>query len=374
MVLYDPVYHHPADGRADEEPRRADAGRALGRTRAGEYDRRFVRVKRPVVLTGGELTLDQLDLQYDYHTKMYQAPFQMKANGGVLIVDDFGRQRVPPRDLLNRWIVPLEKRVDFLTLHTGQQVPGAVRLPADLRDQHRAERPGRGGVPPPDPLQDHGGEPDPRRSTSGSSSAAARGAGIAYHPEAVEQVYRDFYGPYSIAPRGCHPRDMIDHLGDIARFLEQEPTLSRDLVERACRSYFLDFPTSAEPRPADTGRREGTACLSCATPIPPCGRRTARSSPPCSARMEEFERDNQRLRRLGVYMLVGVGALLGLAAAFVVVAARHGMPGFVPLVTESRRFVVRDDQGTGPSHARARTRKAAPSSCSRTRAGASASA
>ena len=75
------------------------------------------------MLTGGELTLDQLDLQYDHHTKMYQAPFQLKANGGVLILDDFGRQRVPPKDLLNRWIVPLEKRIDFLTLHTGGKFP-----------------------------------------------------------------------------------------------------------------------------------------------------------------------------------------------------------------------------------------------------------
>ncbi len=87
------------------------------------YDRRYARVRRPVVLTGGELTLDQLDLRYDHFTKLYQAPFQVKANGGVLIVDDFGRQRVPPRDLLNRWIVPLEKRIDYLTLHTGGKFP-----------------------------------------------------------------------------------------------------------------------------------------------------------------------------------------------------------------------------------------------------------
>jgi predicted ATPase with chaperone activity len=80
-------------------------------------------VHRPVVLTGGELMMEQLDLQYDENAKMYQAPFQVKANGGVLIIDDFGRQRMEPRELLNRWIVPLEKRVDFLTLHTGGKFP-----------------------------------------------------------------------------------------------------------------------------------------------------------------------------------------------------------------------------------------------------------
>ena len=101
------------------------------------YDRRYAQVRRPIVVTGGELTLDQLDLQYDPFTKLYQAPFQVKANGGVLIVDDFGRQRVPPRDLLNRWIVPLEKRIDLPDPAHRRQVPGAVRLPADLRHQPR---------------------------------------------------------------------------------------------------------------------------------------------------------------------------------------------------------------------------------------------
>ena len=90
------------------------------------YDRRYARVKRPVVLTGGELTLDQLDLRYDPFTKLYQAPFQVKANGGVLIVDDFGRQRVPPRDLLNRWIVPLEKADRLSHAPYRRQVSGTL--------------------------------------------------------------------------------------------------------------------------------------------------------------------------------------------------------------------------------------------------------
>ena len=85
------------------------------------HDRRWEQIRRPVVVVGGELTLEMLDLTFNPIAKFYEAPIQMKANGGVFVVDDFGRQRIPPRDLLNRWIVPLESRVDFLTLHTGRK-------------------------------------------------------------------------------------------------------------------------------------------------------------------------------------------------------------------------------------------------------------
>jgi predicted ATPase with chaperone activity len=234
MVVYDPVYHIRVD---PPEPARTSEPDWL--RRLPDYDHRFVRVRRPVVLTGGELTLEQLDLQYDGDTKMYQAPFQVKANGGVLIVDDFGRQRVPPRDLLNRWIVPLEKRIDYLTLHTGSKFPvpfdcllifatnldpAALVEEAFLRRIHykvRVESPSRAQY-----------EEIFRR------CCAARG--IPFRPEAVEQVYRDYYGDRAVRPRGCHPRDITDHVCDIARFHRVEPALSPDLVREACRTYFLD--------------------------------------------------------------------------------------------------------------------------------------
>ena len=95
-------------------------------------DRRWVRIRRPVVIVGGELTLDMLDLTFNPISKFHEAPLQLKANGGVFLVDDFGRQRMRPEDLLNRWIVPLESRVDYLTLHTGKKIPDAVRR-ADRR-------------------------------------------------------------------------------------------------------------------------------------------------------------------------------------------------------------------------------------------------
>ncbi len=116
VTMYDPIIHH-----AIEDGRRS---RSSVITQKAE-DRRWVRIRRPVVMVGGELTLDMLDLRFNPMSKFYEAPIQLKANGGVFLVDDFGRQRMRPQDLLNRWIVPLESRIDFLTLHTGKkfQVP-----------------------------------------------------------------------------------------------------------------------------------------------------------------------------------------------------------------------------------------------------------
>jgi len=241
LSLYDPVYHRAVE---------LDDGE--GRTKswlgtAAAYDKRYVIVQRPVVLTGGELSLNQLDLQYDQSAKLYQAPFQMKANGGVLIVDDFGRQRVPPRDLLNRWIVPLEKKVDYLTLHTGGKFPVpfdcllifATNIPptnlveeAFLRRIHykiRVESP-------------------TREQYERIFQRYCEQNGVSYDPAAVEQIYREFYERYSIAPRGCHPRDLIDHLSDIATYMETEQRLTPGLVRLAGNSSSPDLPT-APPTP-----------------------------------------------------------------------------------------------------------------------------
>ncbi len=94
----------------------------------GRRDPRWVKIRRPFIMVGGELTLEGLDLVFDDTHKFYEAPFQVKANGGILLIDDFGRQQVRPRDLLNRWIVPLENRVDYLTLHTGRK----IEIPFDV--------------------------------------------------------------------------------------------------------------------------------------------------------------------------------------------------------------------------------------------------
>ena len=119
VTLYDPICHESLD---TEE--------AASIVKPAQRDRRWVHVKRPVVMVGGELTLDMLDLTFNPIAKFHEAPVHLKANGGVFLVDDFGRQRIRPQELLNRWIVPLESRVDYLTLHNGKkfQVPFNVLI------------------------------------------------------------------------------------------------------------------------------------------------------------------------------------------------------------------------------------------------------
>ena len=236
LMLFDPVHHHPVPEDEDAMPVAGDPDWLKPPI---PYDRRYVRIARPVVLVGGELTLDQLDLQYDMHTKMYQAPFQLKSNGGVLILDDFGRQRVPPRDLLNRWIVPLEKRIDFLTLHTGGKFPVpfdtllifATNLaPTDLVEEAFLRR---------IHYKIHVLDPDLDEFREIFRRCCAE-RGIAYNEAAVTYIYRQYYERLKMSPRKCHPRDILDHLLDISRFLEVEAELTPELLDRACQSYFLD--------------------------------------------------------------------------------------------------------------------------------------
>ena len=236
MVVHDAAYHRPVPDPVESEP----AGdHPVWLRDPPDYDRRFVRVTRPVVITGGELTLDQLDLRYDAHTKMYQAPFQVKANGGVLIIDDFGRQRVPARELLNRWIVPLEKKVDYLTLHTGVkfQVPFDSLLifstnldPGELAEEAFWRR---------IHYKIHVNSPTPEQYEEIFRRCCDE-RGIHFDPGAVDYIYQKFYDGAGISARGCHPRDLLDHLHDTARFLDTPPVLRPDLIDRACRSYFID--------------------------------------------------------------------------------------------------------------------------------------
>ncbi len=204
------------------------------------HDPRWMCIQRPVVITGGELTLETLDLVYDGNNKYYEAPFQMKANGGMLLIDDFGRQQARPRDLLNRWIVPLEKRVDYLTLHTGRkiEVPFDVLIvfstnlaPRDLVDEAFLRRI-RHKIEIKDPSWDEYREIFRR---------VCKNKDVPCDNRALAYLIQEHYLKPNRAKRACHPRDIVDQMIDIARYLNIPATLSKDLIDRACEAYFVEI-------------------------------------------------------------------------------------------------------------------------------------
>jgi predicted ATPase with chaperone activity len=213
---------------------------ASGRSEGGRRDRRWIPIERPIVVTGGELTLESLDLVYDDTSKYYEAPFQMKANGGMFLIDDFGRQQVRPRDLLNRWIVPLETRVDFLTLHTGKKIeipfdqlivfstnidPKALVDEAFLRRiRHKIEV----------------ANPSEREFYDIFKRVAAE-RNVPFEQDGFMYLMREYYLKLKRELRAVHPRDIVDQIIDIAHYRGVEPALTEELIDQACSSYFVEI-------------------------------------------------------------------------------------------------------------------------------------
>ncbi len=164
----------------------------------------------------------------------------MKANGGILLIDDFGRQLVRPRDLLNRWIVPLENRIDFLTLHTGRkiEVPFDVLVcfstnlpPRDLVDEAFLRRL-RHKIEVSDPSFEEYREIFKR---------VAASKGVSYNDQGLAYLMQEWYIKRNRKLRASHPRDLCDQILDIARYLNQEPALTPELIDRAADSYFVEL-------------------------------------------------------------------------------------------------------------------------------------
>jgi hypothetical protein len=245
ITMYDPVNHETLE---DETP--AEISIIASEPR----DRRWVRIKRPVVMVGGELTLEMLDLTFNESTKFYEAPIQLKANGGVFLVDDFGRQRIRPQDLLNRWIVPLESRIDYLTLHTGKkfQVPFNVLIvfatnldPASLADEAFMRR-----IPYKIAIEDPSVEDYAR-----IFELNCRRRKLKYHQVMVAYLQRRHYRPQNRPLRACHPRDLLDQVTALCHYRGAEATITRELLDKACEAYFVgregerdDAPAAPEPR------------------------------------------------------------------------------------------------------------------------------
>lgn len=207
----------------------------------GNYDERWVKIKRPIVIVGGEMTIETMDLIYSPTVRFYEAPFQMKSNGGTLVIDDFGRQRVDPHDLLNRWIVPLEGRIDYLTLHTGKklEVPFEQLLifatnldPSDLVDDAFLRRMGyRLGVNPPD-----------QESYTKIFQEYVQANDLDYDPKRLEYVFR-LYAADKRQLRACEPRDLIQRCADICKYDARPKILTDELLSVAWQNYFGAVPT-----------------------------------------------------------------------------------------------------------------------------------
>lgn len=229
ITMYDPVSHQ----------RLNEASNSSSVISTAAHDRRWESIRRPVVVVGGELTLEMLDLTFNPISKFYEAPIQLKANGGVFVVDDFGRQRIPPRDLLNRWIVPLESRVDFLTLHTGRkfEVPFNVLIvfATNLKPQSLADEAFLRRIPykilAKNPTMDE---------FCRIFELNCKRRGLVFDPVMVEYLDRKYYKPRKLQMRACHPRDLISQVVDMCRYTNREPVITRELLDAACGSYFIE--------------------------------------------------------------------------------------------------------------------------------------
>ena len=229
ITVFDPIAHDTLEAEVDASSVLAPEAR----------DRRWVRIRRPVVMVGGELTLNMLDLTFNPLAKFHEAPLQLKANGGVFLVDDFGRQRMRPDELLNRWIVPLESRIDYLTLHTGKkiQVPFDVLIvfatnldPKQLADEAFLRRiPYKIGV----------ADPTVEEFTQIFELNCSRRR-LKFHPVVVQYLQRRHYEPAGRPLRACHPRDLLDQVTALCRYRGIEPVITRELLDRACAAYFVD--------------------------------------------------------------------------------------------------------------------------------------
>ena len=228
ICVFDPVTHilNGNDKRNEKKP---------------EYtDQRWVLIKRPVIMTGGELTLKTLDLDFNPISKFYEASLQMKANNGLFIVDDFGRQQMDPQNLLNRWIVPLERRTDFMTLHTGMKfdIPfdQIVIFATNLEPKHLVDeaflRRIRYKIKIDHPSEDE---------YEAIFRKVCEANGIAFRRDILDYLIKNYYKKFDVKFNACHPRDIVDHVIDDAHYYNRSAQLSRESVDIAWENYFVEM-------------------------------------------------------------------------------------------------------------------------------------
>lgn len=233
IKVFDPILHTPVRG--DDTP--GEVTETLLR-RGRQFDERYIQVKRPTIVVGGELTMPMLDLKFNEIGKFYEAPLQMKANGGIFMIDDFGRQQVRAMDLLNRWIVPLEKKYDYLNTVTGTkiEVPFDQLLifstnldPNQLADEAFLRRiKFKIEIRDPDEMQ-----------FRKIWELVCKGKRVEFDPRGVEYLIQKWYRPSGRPFRMCQPRDILDQMMSIAKYNMERVNFSPDLIDAACATYFI---------------------------------------------------------------------------------------------------------------------------------------
>ncbi|MCU0959902.1 MAG: AAA family ATPase [Pirellulaceae bacterium] len=225
IKLYDAAYH------------RAEVTNEKSLLKNTDHDRRWIKIRRPTVIVGGELTLDSLEIRHDPVSNVSEAPLQLKSNCGCLLIDDFGRQRIEPTQLLNRWIIPLENRQDFLTIATGKkiQVPFEQLIifstnldPTDLADEAFLRR-----IPYKIEVQDPSMEEFHRLFES-----LCRSFHCEYRRDVVDALVRHHYQPYRRPVRRCHPRDLLLQIRNYCAYHDLPLEMTNEHFDRVVRSYF----------------------------------------------------------------------------------------------------------------------------------------
>jgi len=220
--LYDPRCHEAVD---------------LPELGQAKYDRRWVLIHRPTIVVGGELTMSQLDLQLNDQTGICEAPVQMRANCGALVIDDFGRQRMPTSEMLNRLIVPMEKQLDYLNLSSGRQVsvPFDMLLvfstnlePSDLVDEAFLRR-------IPYKIEVNGPS---REEFLNLFVELATKMGCECDKRALDYLLETHYRPTNRPLRYCHPRDLLRQVRNFCEFNNRPLEVSRKTLDVAVRNYF----------------------------------------------------------------------------------------------------------------------------------------
>lgn len=235
ITVFDPSVHQIDDARRDDPTDTRIKDLLVTHT----VDARWVRIRRPVIVTGGELNLEMLDLRFSQAANFYQAPLHVKANGGVFLIDDFGRQLVSPKELLNRWILPLEDRHDYLTLANGKkfQVPFEQLIlfstnldPKDLVDDAFLRRIRH-------KVQVHAPTRDVYERIF---SNVAKRLGMPACPEAIDYLYERYY-EQGRSPRASDCRDLLEIVQSICRYKRQPVTLNRDLIAESAATFIAEF-------------------------------------------------------------------------------------------------------------------------------------